>query len=76
MATIEQQFKDIMRWVDDRLPVTETYEKHMSKYYAPKNFDFWYIFGVLAFVVLVNQLLTGIWSVSYTHLTLPTICSV
>ena len=61
MATIEQQFKDVMQWVDDRLPVTETYEKHMSKYYAPKNFDFWYIFGVLAFVVLVNQLLTGIW---------------
>ena len=61
MATIEQQFKNVMQWVDDRLPVTETYEKHMSKYYAPKNFDFWYIFGVLAFVVLVNQLLTGIW---------------
>lgn len=31
MATIEQQFKDVMQWVDDRLPVTETYEKHMSK---------------------------------------------
>jgi ubiquinol-cytochrome c reductase cytochrome b subunit len=61
MAKLEQQFKDIMRWIDDRLPVTETYEKHMSKYYAPKNFNVWYIFGVLAFVVLVNQLLTGIW---------------
>ena len=61
MATIGEQVKDIMRWVDDRLPVTETYEKHMSKYYAPKNLNIWYIFGVLAFVVLVNQLLTGIW---------------
>jgi ubiquinol-cytochrome c reductase cytochrome b subunit len=47
--------------VDARLPVTETYEKHLSKYYAPKNFNFWYFFGVLSVVVLVNQLLTGIW---------------
>jgi quinol-cytochrome oxidoreductase complex cytochrome b subunit len=67
MAKLEQQLKNIMRWVDDRLPVTETYEKHMSKYYAPKNFNIWYIFGVLSFVVLVNQLLTGIWlTMSYT----------
>ncbi|MEZ7972146.1 MAG: cytochrome bc complex cytochrome b subunit [Pseudomonadales bacterium] len=50
-----------MNWVDARLPVTETYEKHLSKYYAPKNFNFWYFFGVLSVVVLVNQLLTGIW---------------
>ena len=33
----------------------------MAKYYAPKNFNFWYFFGVLSLVVLVNQLLTGIW---------------
>ncbi|WP_209959025.1 MULTISPECIES: cytochrome b [unclassified Psychrobacter] len=50
-----------MRWVDARFPATETYEYHMSKYYAPKNFNFWYFFGVLAMVVLVNQLVTGIW---------------
>ncbi len=61
MEALQQSFKNIMGWVDDRLPVTETYEKHMSKYYAPKNFNFWYFFGVLAIVVLVNQLLTGIW---------------
>ena len=54
-------FRSVMDWVDQRLPVTETYEKHMSKYYAPKNFNFWYFFGVLSVVVLVNQLLTGIW---------------
>ncbi|MBP2280541.1 ubiquinol-cytochrome c reductase cytochrome b subunit [Psychrobacter sp. PL15] len=53
--------KNIMRWVDARFPATETYEYHMSKYYAPKNFNFWYFFGVLAMVVLVNQLVTGIW---------------
>ncbi|MEX1236981.1 MAG: cytochrome b, partial [Pseudomonadales bacterium] len=59
--TIQQSLKNVMDWVDARLPVTETYEKHFSKYYAPKNFNGWYIFGVLAFVVLANQLLTGIW---------------
>ena len=53
--------KSIMQWVDARLPVTSAYEKHMSKYYAPKNFNFWYIFGVLAMVVLINQILTGVW---------------
>ncbi len=50
-----------MTWVDERFPLTETYEYHMSKYWAPKNFNFWYLFGVLSMVVLVNQLLTGIW---------------
>ena len=48
-------------WVDDRLSINQTWEYHMTKYYAPKNFNFWYFFGVLSIVVLVNQLLTGIW---------------
>ena len=50
-----------MGWVDRRFPATETFEYHMSKYYAPKNFNFWYYFGVIATVVLVLQLVTGIW---------------
>jgi len=50
-----------MSWVDRRFPLTETFEYHMSKYYAPKNFNFWYYFGVIAVVVLVLQLVTGIW---------------
>ena len=50
-----------MGWLDARFPATETYEYHMSKYYAPKNFNFWYFFGVLSTVVLVMQLLTGLW---------------
>jgi ubiquinol-cytochrome c reductase cytochrome b subunit len=50
-----------MSWVDRRFPATETFEYHMSKYYAPKNFNFWYYFGVIATVVLVLQLITGIW---------------
>lgn len=61
MSYLQTTIKNVMDWVDQRLPVTETYEKHMSKYYAPKNFNFWYFFGVLSVVVLVNQLLTGIW---------------
>ncbi|GAA6133851.1 cytochrome bc complex cytochrome b subunit [Oceaniserpentilla sp. 4NH20-0058] len=56
-----------MGWVDDRLPVTATFEKHMSKYYAPKNFNFWYFFGVFSFLMLANQILTGVWlTMSFT----------
>ena len=58
---MSQNTNKIMAWIDDRLPVTQTYEKHMSKYYAPKNFNFWYFFGVLSMLMLVNQILTGIW---------------
>ena len=48
-------------WVDKRLPVQRAWDTHMGKYYAPKNFNFWYYFGVLSMVVLVIQLLSGIW---------------
>jgi len=54
-------FSNLMGWVDARFPATETYKYHMSEYFAPKNFNFWYFFGVLSMVVLVNQLLTGFW---------------
>lgn len=50
-----------MNWIDARLPVTKMWKEHMSEYYAPKNFNFWYFFGSLALLVLVNQLITGIW---------------
>lgn len=49
-----------MSWVDDRFPATKVWEEHLAKYYAPKNFNFWYYFGSLAVVVLVMQILTGI----------------
>ena len=52
---------DFMGWVDERFPATETFDYHMAKYYAPKNFNFWYYFGVLAILVLANQIITGIW---------------
>jgi ubiquinol-cytochrome c reductase cytochrome b subunit len=57
----------LVAWVDARFPLVKMWEEHLSKYYAPKNFNFWYFFGSLALLVLVNQLLTGIWlTMSYT----------
>ncbi|HET7370700.1 MAG TPA: cytochrome bc complex cytochrome b subunit, partial [Gammaproteobacteria bacterium] len=49
-----------MTWIDERLPVTSFWNKHVGQYYAPKNFNFWYFFGSLALLVLVNQIVTGI----------------
>lgn len=57
----------LMDWINARFPATSTWENHLSKYYAPKNLNFFYIFGALALLVLVNQILTGIWlTMSYT----------
>ncbi|WP_407644129.1 cytochrome b [Ferrimonas sediminicola] len=53
--------KKIIDWIDERIPMTATYNKHVGQYPAPKNFNFWYYFGSLAMLVLVNQLLTGVW---------------
>lgn len=50
-----------MSWVDDRFPLTQLWQEHVGDYMAPKNFNFWYFFGSLALLMLVNQLLTGIW---------------
>lgn len=50
-----------MNWVDARFPATQLWNEHVGQYYAPKNFNVWYYFGSLAMLVLVNQLLTGIW---------------
>ena len=51
----------LMQWVNERMSVTQVMEDHLTKYYAPKNFNFFYFFGSLAMLVLVNQLVTGIW---------------
>ena len=49
-------------WLDSRMPTLKReWNRHMAEYYAPKNFNFWYYFGVLSMVVLVIQLITGIW---------------
>ena len=51
----------VMDWVNERAPgMMPVYRKHMTEYYAPKNFNFWYFFGSLALLVLVNQIVTGI----------------
>ena len=50
----------LMSWIDDRFPLTQVWEEHMAKYYAPKNFNFWYFFGSLAILMLVMQIITGI----------------
>ncbi len=47
-------------WIDARFPLTKMWEEHLSKYYAPKNFNFWYFFGSLALMVLVLQIITGL----------------
>ncbi|WP_291220274.1 cytochrome bc complex cytochrome b subunit [Dokdonella sp.] len=52
---------DLQGWFNDRAPsFGPFYRKHMTEYYAPKNFNIWYIFGVLSMVVLINQIVTGI----------------
>jgi len=55
----------LMTWVDNRFPATKMYKEHLSEYYAPKNFNFWYFFGSLALLVLVIQIVTGIFLVMH-----------
>jgi ubiquinol-cytochrome c reductase cytochrome b subunit len=64
MARIESEIGTpkggFLKWIDDRFPLTKTMKHHATEYYASKNFNFWYFFGVLAFVVLIIQVVTGI----------------
>jgi ubiquinol-cytochrome c reductase cytochrome b subunit len=67
MAAVEKQpvtgagpFNGLLTWIDQRFPLMETWRAHLSEYYAPKNFNFWYYFGSLAMFVLVIQIVTGI----------------
>lgn len=55
----------VLGWIDQRFPLTSTYKAHLSEYYAPKNFNFWYFFGSLALLVLVIQIVTGIFLVMH-----------
>lgn len=50
----------LLNWVDNRFPATKLFKEHMSEYYAPKNFNIWYVFGSLSLLVLVIQIVTGI----------------
>ena len=56
------QSKGFAAWLDSRMPTLKVlWNDHMAEYFAPKNFNFWYYFGVLSLVVLVIQLVTGVW---------------
>jgi ubiquinol-cytochrome c reductase cytochrome b subunit len=55
----------LLTWVDNRFPATKLWKEHLSEYYAPKNFNFWYFFGSLALLVLVIQIVTGIFLVMH-----------
>ena len=57
---MEKYLTGLLGWVDERFPLTANYKAHLSEYYAPKNFNFWYFFGSLALLVLVLQIVTGI----------------
>ena len=61
MNAVVKQLTGLRDWVDDRFPLVQLWNDHMGQYYAPKNFNFWYYFGVLSIVVLALQILTGIW---------------
>ncbi len=50
----------LLSWIDARFPLTDTWNKHIAEYYAPKNFNFFYFFGSLAMLVLVLQIVTGV----------------
>jgi len=57
--------KGLLGWVDQRFPMSSNWKAHLSEYYAPKNFNFWYFFGSLAMLVLVIQIVTGIFLVMH-----------
>ena len=55
----------LLGWIDHRFPATVLWKRDVAEYYAPKNFNFWYIFGSLAMLVLVIQIVTGIFLVMH-----------
>jgi ubiquinol-cytochrome c reductase cytochrome b subunit len=66
MPLHKTEFTGVMGWIDARMPtLMAEYRKHLSEYYAPKNFNIWYIFGGLAITVLAIQIITGIFLVMH-----------
>ncbi|MFO7188096.1 MAG: cytochrome bc complex cytochrome b subunit [Pseudomonadota bacterium] len=59
-AASKPKAQQLLDWIDARFPLTVLWKQHAAEYYAPKNFNFWYYFGSLALLVLVNQIVTGI----------------
>ena len=61
MNAVVKQLTGLRDWVDARFPLMKMWNEHLAEYYAPKNFNFWYYFGSFAILVLVIQIVTGIW---------------
>ena len=61
MKAAKKALYGLLEWVDARFPLTELWNEHAAKYYAPMNFNFWYYFGSLALVVVLIEIVTGIW---------------
>jgi ubiquinol-cytochrome c reductase cytochrome b subunit len=61
MSAEETTTTGFMGWIDKRFPATKVWNEHLAQYYAPKNFNFWYFFGSLGMLVLVLQIVTGVW---------------
>lgn len=57
---MKASFDGLIGWIDARFPLMRLWNDHFAKYYAPKNFNFWYFFGSLALLVLIIQIVTGI----------------
>ncbi|ALS99680.1 cytochrome b [Lacimicrobium alkaliphilum] len=51
----------LLDWIEYRIPMMRVAKMHAAEYPAPKNMNFWYVFGFLATIVLINQIVTGIW---------------
>jgi len=65
LGRLDKPASGLLTWVDTRFPLMSNWRAHMSEYYAPKNFNFWYFFGSLAMLVLVIQIVTGIFLVMH-----------
>ncbi len=60
-SQVNMLIRDFTGWIDARFPMTKLWKEHMAEYYAAKNFNFWYYFGSLALLVLVIQIVSGIY---------------
>lgn len=67
MSKSHTKHNRLIAWISDRYPLREFTQRHLTQYYAPKNFNFWYYFGSFSLLVLLNQIITGIWlAMEYT----------
>lgn len=67
----------LLYWLDARFPLMALWKRHFSEYYVPKNLNFFYFFGVLALMLLANQLITGLWlTMFYTPTTTEAFSSI